>query len=323
MDSSQVQQAQIDVSIIVISYNTREMTLEALRSVFRETVETRFELIVVDNASSDGSAEAIAGEFPDIRLLAETENHGFARANNLAAQYASGEFLLLLNPDTVVLDNAIDRLVAFARERPQAGIWGGRTLFGDRSLNPTSCWRRMTLWNVFCRVSGLARMFRNSGFFNSEAYGGWSRDSVRSVDIVTGCFFLITNRLWKELGGFSPEFFMYGEEADLCLRSRRLGMRPAVTHEATIIHYGGASEKVRADKMVRIMRAKTHLMYCHWARPKFYLGLALYYLWVYSRVVFYRMLKILKPAGTASDDYDAWRSLWHARSVWARGFRAI
>ena len=323
MEFNQVQQGQIDVSIIVVSYNTCEMTLEALRSVYRETNESCFELIVVDNASSDGSAEAIANEFPDVRVMAETENHGFARANNLAARYAVGQYLLLLNPDTVVLDKAIDRLIAFARSRPQSGIWGGRTLFGDRSLNPTSCWRRMTLWNVFCRVSGLARIFRKSGFFNSEAYGNWPRDSVREVDIVTGCFFLITRKLWEELGGFSPEFFMYGEEADMCLRARRLGVRPAVTPEATIIHYGGASEKVRADKMVRIMRAKVHLMYCHWSRPKFYLGLWLYYIWVYSRVFFYKLVKSSGAEGAGGEDYDAWRSLWRARSIWARGFRVV
>jgi GT2 family glycosyltransferase len=111
------------VSIIIVSYNTRQLTLECLRSVVAET-RIPYELIVVDNASSDGSAEAIAREFPEICLMAETENHGFAKANNIAAERAHGAHILLLNPDTVVLDSAIDKLVALARAKPEAKIWG-------------------------------------------------------------------------------------------------------------------------------------------------------------------------------------------------------
>lgn len=118
------------LSILIISYNTRKMTLECLRSVYQETNETTFEVIVLDNASTDGSVEAIASEFGSrVRLIPATENIGFAAGNNRAAQQARGGFFLLLNPDTVVLDGAIDHLMAFAKSRPQAGIWGGRTLF--------------------------------------------------------------------------------------------------------------------------------------------------------------------------------------------------
>src|SRR5688572_24667662 len=116
------------VSILVISYNTREMTLDCLRSIAHETREPH-ELIVVDNSSSDGSADAIAAQFPDVRLRRPEKNLGFARANNVASTEARGDYLLLLNPDTVVLDRAIDRLVAFADANPDAGIWGGRTLY--------------------------------------------------------------------------------------------------------------------------------------------------------------------------------------------------
>jgi hypothetical protein len=144
------------VSVLVVSYNTRAMTLDCLRSLAAET-RVPHEVIVVDNASTDGSAGAIAAEFPGVRLMAETVNHGFAGANNLAAARARGDYLLLLNPDTVVLDGAVDRLLAFARRRPEAGIWGGRTLYGDGRLNPASCWRRMTPWNLFCRASGADR----------------------------------------------------------------------------------------------------------------------------------------------------------------------
>ena len=119
-------------SVLIVSYNTRELTLACLRSVIAQT-RTPHEILVLDNASTDGSAAAIAAEFPQIALLSERQNHGFARANNFLALKSRGEFLLLLNPDTVVLDGALDRLVAFARRFPGARIWGGHTVFEDGS----------------------------------------------------------------------------------------------------------------------------------------------------------------------------------------------
>lgn len=300
------------LSVIVVSYNTRDMTLDCLRSVFAETA-SNIEVIVVDNASSDGSAGAIAEEFPDIRLLAETTNHGFAQANNIAATLARGEYLLLLNPDTVVLEAAIDTLLGFADACPEARIWGGRTLYGDRSLNPTNCWRRMTLWALFSQATGLSSIFRKSGLFNPEAYGAWLRDSEREVDIVTGCFLLIRRDFWTELGGFDPTFVMYGEEADLCLRARKLGARPRITPSAEIIHYKGASEKVHADKMVRLLNGKTTLIMRHfpaWQRP---IAANLFRLWPLSRVVGTRLLG-------RRDGYRTWKTVWERRREWWYGY---
>ncbi|QIE56349.1 glycosyltransferase family 2 protein [Pikeienuella piscinae] len=298
------------LSIIVVSYNTREMTLECLRSVYAET-RTPFELIVVDNDSPDGSAEAIGREFPDAMLIAEKINHGFARANNIAAKHARGEFILLLNPDTVVLDGALDRLLAFARARPEARIWGGRTVFGDRSLNPGSCWRRITLWNLFCRAIGAAALFPRSAVLNSEGYGGWDRMSERQVDIVTGCLFLLSRADWEALDGFDPIFFMYGEEADLCMRAaEKLGARPAVTPDAVIVHYHGQSSNVRADKIVRLLQAKREIVRRHfptWQQP---LAAALLALWPWTRSVAYRLI------GRES----AWVDVWRRRGEWKNGF---
>lgn len=302
------------ISIIVVSYNTREMTLACLRSVKAET-RVSYELIVVDNASSDGSAEAIAAEFSDIRFMAETENHGFARANNLAARRARGEYLLLLNPDTIVRDGAIDKLLAYAETHPQARIWGGRTLYADGSLNPSSVWRRMTLWNIFCRTAGLTGAFPNSRLFNSEAYGGWDRSTEAAVDIVVGCFLLIRRTDWDALGGFDPTFVMYGEEADLCLRAEtQLGARPRMTPEATIVHYGGASEKVRSDKMVRLLRAKMELIERHipgWQRGP---ARALFRLWPLSRRLAFSVLR------GRSNSAAVWREVWARRAEWEHGF---
>ena len=231
----------------------------------REAIDQSYELIVIDNASTDGSAEAIATQFPEISLIASKENLGFARANNVAAEQAQGEYLLLLNPDTVVLDHAVDNLMSFAKKNPQAKIWGGRTVFADRTLNPGSCARRMTVWSLFCIAVGLTAAFRSNAVFNWEGYGAWQRNSKRPVDIVTGCFFLIPTSFWRELRGFDPDFFMYAEEVDLCIRAGKAGADPLFTPEAEIVHYAGASERTYAAKIAKNFAGKITLVNKHWS----------------------------------------------------------
>ncbi len=298
------------VSIIVVSFNTREMTLACLESV-REQTSVSHEVVVVDNASSDGSAEAIASRFPEVRLISMDENLGFAGANNLAARHSSGRHLLLLNPDTLILERAIDRLVEFAEAHGDAGIWGGRTVFEDGRLNPTSCWARPTLWSMLCRGVGLSSVFRHHRLFDSESYGPWQRDTVRQVDIVTGCFMLIERGLWERLGGFDESFFMYGEEADFCARASRVGARPMVTPDACIVHYGGASERVRADKMVRLLAARMTLVRRHWRPLTRTLAERLLMLWPFSRQLAARLH--LTPTRD-------WIDIWNRRSEWRSGY---
>lgn len=307
------------VSVIVVSYNTCPMTLECLRSIEDQTT-VPYELIVVDNASPDGSAGAIEKRFPAALVMAESSNHGFAIANNIASRRATAPYLLLLNPDTVVLDHAIDRLVASARAHPEARIWGGRTRFADGTLNPSSCWRRMTLWSLLCRVSGLDRMFAGSPVFNPEAYGGWERDTERRVDIVSGCFFLIERELWDRLGGFDARYVMYGEEADLCMRAHRLSARPLITPSAEIVHHGGASETVRSDKLVRLLRAKLTLVprvFPRWQQP---IARWLLRAWPASRVVASSVLVRLSRAGARDHVRSTWQSVWSDRSLWWTGY---
>ena len=301
------------VSILVVSYNTRQMTVDCLRSVIAETTATSYELIVVDNASSDGSAEAIAALGGGITFIPLTENIGFARANNLAARQARGDLLLLLNPDTLILDRAIDRLTAFADETPSAGIWGGRTLFGDRRLDPTSVWARMSPWSMLCRSLGLDMAWKDSPVFNPEAYGGWERDTVRPVDIVCGCFLLIRRSLWDRLGGFDRAFFMYGEEADLCLRAAALGARPMFTPTATIVHYGGASERTQAGKVEKLFRAKITLMRRHWSVPAQMFGGLTLRLWPLTRLAAARALGRSAQAAM-------WAEVWRNRPAWLAGY---
>lgn len=308
------------LSILVVSYNTRTETLACLHSVFGAALACSWEVIVVDNASSDGSCEAIHREFPDARLIRLRQNVGFARANNIAAKRANGDMLLLLNPDTIITGDAVESLLRFAAAHHDAGIWGGRTLFPDGTLNPSSCWRFMSLPSIFSQAVGLAALFRGSGVFNREAYGGWARDDVREVDFVTGCFLLIRRQLWQDLGGFDETFFMYAEEADLCFRARALGCRPMFTPEASIVHIGGASEAVFAPKCIRLFCAKVAFINKHWSGWRRRLGVAILKLHVWSRQTGHLALGRLTGSQRHCDRGREWRNVWRARNQWERGY---
>ena len=305
----------MDLSIIIVSYNTKEMTLACIKSIYEQAKENSFEILVVDNDSSDGSADAIAKQFPNLKLFALKENLGFAKANNFASQYAVGKYILLLNPDTVVLNNAIDELLIFAENNSKHKLYGGRTLYGDLSLNPTSCWRKPTLWSTFCYFIGLSSLFRHNVLFDPESYGSWERDSIKEVDIVTGCLLMIESSLWHELGGFDESFFMYGEDADLCFRAAKLGAIPIINPDATIIHYCGASEKIRTDKMIRLFRAKKQLMNKHWSSIASFLGKLLL---TYSAFLRYVTVSILARINSAkyTEKKAGWQEIWRRRIEW-------
>ncbi len=311
------------LSIIIVSYNTKELTCACLKSLYEQTQSIHYEVLILDNNSSDGSAQAIKAQFPQATLIESSVNLGFAEGNNVCAKQANGDYLLLLNPDTVVLNKAIEKLAEFSQHYPDAGIWGGRTLFADKSLNASCCWKKMDAWNLFCRASGLASIFSNNAFFNSEPYGGWKRDSVRKVDIVSGCFFLIQKSLWEQMNGFDKRFFMYGEEADLCLRVAKLGYHPIITPDAEIIHYGGASESVRSDKLIRLLKAKIQLIRNHWGcAGNVKIGIFLLALWPFSRYIAFKIMLLISFRRTEKThaSYDVWKKVWEARTEWLKGY---
>ena len=301
----------MDLTVVIVSYNTRDLTLACLESIYHQTRGLDYEVIVVDNQSADGSADAISQQFPQAKLLRPGKNLGFAGANNYAAQQARGEFLLLLNPDTVILDGAVQKVHEFATRHPEAGIFGGRTLFADRSLNPNSCHGRPTPWSLLCMGLGLSAVFRRSRWFDPESLGPWPRDTVAEVDAVTGCFLLIRREWWQRLGGFDETFFMYGEDTDLCLRAWQQGSKCLICPDAELIHYGGASEKIRADKMIRLFRAKAQLVRKHWRPGSVWFGLRMLDLWALSRMIVTGLLQMVDPR--RADAYRAWRDVWQGR----------
>lgn len=313
--------SKLDLSIIVVSFNTREMTLECLRSVIQESRGSTFEVLFIDNGSTDGSFKSVQSEFGSdsrFNIIESKENLGFAGANNRMADSARGEYILLLNPDTVVLDEAIEELLQFARKFSENRIWGGRTFFADGSLNPGSCWGPFSVRSEVFAAFGLRALFPKSSFFHPRGYGKWNRDTIREVGVVTGCFLLIKRIDWELLCGFDPEFFMYGEEADLCMRGKKLGMKPILTPDARIIHHGGASEKVPEDKMVRLLDGNIRLFRRHFSKSQFkviFLALCL------GIVMRGNILRIPNWLRLRSGDND-WCRVWRRRGEWASGRRA-
>jgi len=306
-----------EVTVIIVSFNTRDLTLKALETLYANAGDVHMRVIVWDNASADSSADAIAAAFPQAELIRSPDNLGFAVANNRAAELARGEWLLLLNPDTETYPRAVEELLKFAHANPEAGIVGGRTYYPDGSLNPQSCWNRITLWSLFCSATGLTRLFGNTTLFNPEGIGGWQRDTVRHVDIVVGCFLMIPTRLWRELGGFQDKYFMYGEEADLCLRAAKAGYRPMITPDAQIMHLVGASTPTLAPKLLRMTKARVTLIRDHWSPRMQPFGMGLMLLWSFNHLLKSQLIGLVRGQ---SADNDAGTTLWKRRREWLSGY---
>jgi GT2 family glycosyltransferase len=242
----------VDVSIIIVSWNTREILRDCLESVYAKTEGIAFEVIVIDNASSDGSPDMVRRDFPDVRLVENVENRGFAAANNQGIRVAAGRYVLVLNSDTIVLDHAITKAVAFADANPRAAVVGCRVLNPDRTVQAT-CFMYPSLLNMLLSASYLYKLFPRSRFFGRERMTWWNRDDVREVDVVTGCFMLVRREAIDEVGVMDEAFFMYGEETDWCFRFNKAGWRVVFTPAAEIIHLGGqSSQRVKGEMLVAL-----------------------------------------------------------------------
>lgn len=301
-----------EASVLVVAYRSEDWLPRSLGAIPAAMAGTDHEVIVVDNASPDDSARVVREQFPDALLLEPGENLGFARAVNLAARHARGDWLVLLNPDTEARPSSLDELLAFARGRPGAGIVGGRTVDEHGVVDPSSCWGLPTLWSRVCFATGLSTVLRGHPLFDPESLGEWQRDSVREVGMVTGCLAAIDRRLFLDLGGFDERFWMYGEDADLNLRVRQRGLVPMITPDAEVVHAVGASAPTRGDKRVQVMRSKVTLDRLHapaWQRA---LRVALLWLGVAVRAALARLL--------GRD--DGWVHAWNQRRRWIGGYPA-
>lgn len=299
-----------DISVVVVSYKVPELLRACLASLQREATGCTYEVIVVDNASGDGSAELVREEFPQVRLIALEENVGFAAGSNIGAQAAEGEYVLMLNPDTELVGDTLTALLEYARAHPEAGLVGGRTLRPDGGLDPGSCWGAQSIWSLVCFASGMSTLFRGSALFNPESLGGWQRDSARRVDIVTGCLCLAPRSVWERLGGFDEDFFMYGEDADLATRARELGYHPAITPDAVIVHYVGASS-LSVDKREMNLRCRVSLARKHWSPARASAAVVLLQTGTGLRAL---------GSGVTRRPSSTWPAVWRRRRSWRGGY---
>jgi N-acetylglucosaminyl-diphospho-decaprenol L-rhamnosyltransferase len=301
----------VDVAVLIVSYNTRERTLDCVRSVLAHPPAPATEIVVVDNDSADGSADALELEFPDVTVLRSGDNLGFARAVNLGARATGAEYLLLLNPDTVVRTGALAALLDFARTHPEHGVYGGRTFREDGELDPSSCWGAPTLWSLTCFALGLSTAFAGSAVFDPESLGRWRRDTVREVPVVTGCLLLVSRADFFSIGGMDERFFLYGEDAEFSLRAGRAGMRPVIVPEAAIVHAVGASTGARGRKMTMVLAGKVTLLRSAWAPMRARLGVGMLATGVLLRAG-------LETLTRRSD--RMWAHAWRHRADWLPGY---
>ena len=303
-----------DAAVIIVSYNTGHLIRDCLRSVLDERGALDQRVIVIDNGSTDDSLAAIS-EYPDVEPIDAGENLGFARAVNRAAETADAEFVVLLNPDTVVLHHAIERLVEFARAHPGHGLYGGRAVQRDGSLEISSCWGLPTLWSMTCFALGLTTLLRGSALFDPESLGNWKRDTIREVGMVTGCLLLAPIATWRELGGLDERYFMYGEDADLAFRAHAAGYRPIINPDACIVHdVGGASASSR-DRSRLLFRGKATLLRDHfhgWRRPVVLAELLV-------GVALRTAIASIGP-GKRHRAAEGWQQVWRDRRLWIGGY---
>lgn len=242
----------LDLSIIIVNWNSKDYLKNCIASILANTWEIKYEIIVVDSASYDGCGEMLKDIYPQVYFIQSEQNVGFARANNLGVSYARGTLLLFLNPDTEVLDGAIDRLYSRFQEIPNPGIVGCRLLNSDKSLQ-TSCVQPLpTISNQIFDVDILLRRFpKVSLWMSARTFEGVT--SPVPVEAISGACMMIRRELCDLVRGFSTDYFMYAEDLDLCYKTRVSGFINYYVADAEIIHYGGGSTQHKHNRFSEVM----------------------------------------------------------------------
>lgn len=224
----------MDISVVIVSWNARRHLIECLSSLWPELTGLRSEVIVVDNASTDGSSAAVLEQFPDVKLIQNYENLGFARANNIGIARSYGRYILLVNSDVLLLEGCIRKMFSYMERNPDAGVLGPRILNPDHTLQ-LSCTRFPTLRGALLSAVGLETAFRSLRYFPHKG--------IEEVDVISGCFMMVRRRALDRVGPLDEAFFIYAEDKDWCKRFRDGGWKAVYFPHASAIHHGGASSK--------------------------------------------------------------------------------
>jgi GT2 family glycosyltransferase len=251
-----------DLSVILVSWNTTDELRACLESVSAGLRGIAAEVVVVDNASADGSPDMVEARFPDVRLVRNADNLGFAAGCNAGLQVATGRYLLLLNPDTIVLDDVLAATVRYLDDHPDVGALGCRVLNADRSLQ-LSCFRDPSVLNAFLSVSGLARL-PWPRILSREWMRYWHRDDERDVDVVTGCYLATRREVLDDVGPLDDGYFFCGEEADWCRRMREKGWIARFAPVGEIVHLDGiAGRKLSERRDLLCMAGQVRFVHQH------------------------------------------------------------
>lgn len=256
----------MDLSVIILNWNTKEETRACLKSLFGQAHRHAVEVIVADNASSDGSREMLAAEFPSVCVVAHAGNLGFCAGNNRAVPAASGRYVLFLNSDTLVTAGALDALIAFADANSDIDIVGPKVLNPDDTLQ-YSCRRFPDLGAGFFRNTPLGRLFPKNRYATNYLMSDWDHATVRDVDWVSGCALLIRREALDRAQGFDEGFYMYCEDVDLCYRVHEAGWRVVYFPDAVIYHIIGRSTNQVPTRMTYFFHRSMYRFYKkHYAR---------------------------------------------------------
>ncbi len=251
-----------EVSVVVINYNTGYLLNRMFAALDAATTSLKIEIIVVDNASTDNSVEILENGYPSVKLIKNSTNVGFGRANNQCIPYIRGRYALLLNTDAFVASETLEKTVTFMSNHPQCGVLGVKLIGGDGTLQP-SCRYFPTPWNVFLARSGLARFFPDHRLVDDMT---WDHGSIRQCDWVPGCYYLVRSAVIRQVGLFDPRFFLYYEEVDHCRKVRAAGWQVIYYPFTEVVHIGGESAKTddaitSIGRQISTLQIESELLY--------------------------------------------------------------
>lgn len=255
----------MDVSVVLVNYNTINVTRTALDHLFKSSHHLMTEVFIIDNASRDGSADALRQEYPNITLIENQTNVGFGRANNQAVPFVKGKYVLLLNTDAFVAPDTIQKTYTFMETNPDTGILGVRLVGRDGVLQP-SCRYFPTPWNIFINRIGLKRIFRIFKDVKMVDDMDWNHESVRQCDWVPGCYYMVRKEVIDQIGLFDPRYFLYFEEVDHCFAAKQAGWNVTYFPDTTVVHIGGESAKYdnsisSVSKQIVSLQIESELLY--------------------------------------------------------------
>ena len=278
------------ISAIIISWNTIKYLRDCLTSIRKTGISSIKEIIVVDNASKDGSAEMIMEEFPEVTLIRSKQNLGFARANNLGMQRATGEIFALINSDVIVHPECLEKLSLFIDQNDNVGMVGPLVLGGDGQLQLT-CRRLPNVWNTLCRTLALDRIFPFWTIFSGYEVPREKHDSNLEVEVLSGCFWVVRKKAVDQVGGLDEQYFFYGEDIDWCKRFREAGWKLKYVPEATSTHFGGVSTaKAPLQFSIEILRATLK----YWKKHHGIIGLIACYILILAHHGLRLMIRCVK-----------------------------